>query len=308
MVVKIIHLCYSFFIVHETETAENSAMTDETRWNLLQAKAMQVRSVKAFALFREQGIEPILIKGLAAARLYPEPGSRASIDMDLAVSSGDFEPAQKIARSAAANGLAIDLHRELRHLDTVEWKDLFDNSQLIDVEGGTIRVLRHEDHLRVLCVHWLTDGGANKEKLWDIYHGVNNRGNDFDWGRLLGIVSERRRRWLVCAIGVAHHFLGLDLTDTPVEDEAVNIPTWVVKTVQKEWANKIRFRPLETVWNDPKELLQQIPKRLRPNPIWATIEMEGSFDAKTRVFYQVGSFFHRIIPSYRRVSQSIIQR
>lgn len=269
---------------------------------------MAVRALQAFSLMCNAGIDPILIKGLAAARSYPEPGSRASVDMDLAVSSNDFEAATEIARSAAANGLAIDLHRELRHLDTVEWSDLFANSQLLDIKGGTIRVLRQEDHLRVLCVHWLTDGGSFKERLWDIYYAIQSRPPDFDWERFLGPVSKKRRRWLVCTIGLAHHFLGLDLDETPIKNEAKNIPAWLIKAVEREWASETRFMPLETVIHDPKELLKQIPKRLRPNPIWATIQMEGSFDAKTRIFYQLGSFFQRILPSYKRVSQMIKAR
>lgn len=266
---------------------------------------MGVRALHAFSLFRKAGVEPILIKGLSAARFYPEPGSRVSIDMDLAVSADDFEAASKIAVSAAAAGLAIDLHRELRHLDTVNWNDLFARSQLLDLEDGDIRILCPEDHLRVLCVHWLMDGGTFKERLWDISYAIQNRPPDFDWDRFLNCVSENRRRWLVCAIGLAHHFLDLDLDSTPIKEEAEKIPAWVIKSVEKEWASEIKFRPLDTIWNDPREILKQIPRRLRPNPIWATVQMEGSFDANTRIFYQLGSFFARILPSYKRVSQTI---
>jgi len=74
-------VCYSFCIVHETVASQEAAVTNETRWNLLQAKVQETRAIKAFTLFREHGIEPILIKGLSAARFYPEPGSRASVDM-----------------------------------------------------------------------------------------------------------------------------------------------------------------------------------------------------------------------------------
>lgn len=266
---------------------------------------MAVRALQAFSLFRDKGIEPILIKGLAAAQFYPEPGSRTSIDMDLAFSSDDFDAAAKIALSEAAKGLAIDFHRELRHLDTVDWNDLFSNSQLLQRDGGSIRILRPEDHLRVLCVHWLTDGGANKDKLWDIYYGIENRPANFDWGRFLDVVSENRRRWLICTVGLASHFLGLELDNTPFKGEAAKLPDWIVKTVEKEWANDVPFMPLETVIHDPRMLLQQIPKRLRPNPIWATVQMEGSFDARTRFFYQIGSILQRILPSYKRVSQTI---
>ncbi len=289
------------------ETTEDTQkwITDDSRWNLLQEKAMAVRALQAFTLFRENGIEPILIKGLAAARFYPEPGSRASIDMDLAVSSVDFETASQIAISAAANGLAIDLHRELRHLDTVEWSDLFGNSCLLETQGSSIRILREEDHLRVLIVHWLSDGGARKERLWDIYYCINNRSADFDWDRFLNTVSPRRRRWLTCAIGLARRYCDLDLDDTPIKNEATNLPAWLIKSVEKEWTSETRFQPLETVAHDPKLFLKQIPRRLCPNPVWATVQMEGSFDARTRIFYQMGSFFQRILPSYKRILETI---
>lgn len=291
--------------MNELNSVQESEITNETRWNLLQKKTQEIRAIQAFTLFREHGIEPILIKGLSAARFYPESKTRLSVDMDLAVSANDFERAYDISRSDAALGLAIDLHRELRHLDTVEWEDLFENSQLLQTDSGSIRVLRPEDHLRVLCVHWLTDGGSNKERLWDIYYLVQNRPPEFDWDRLLNSVSERRRRWIICTIGLAHRFLGLDLNDTPIKQEALDLPDWLIKTVEKEWASEIKHWPLEACLSDPKLFLQQMRKRMRPNPIWATVQMEGSFDAKTRFLYQVGNFFQRIPSSYRRVSSTL---
>ena len=292
----------------ETNTVQETRLNDEARWNLLQKKAQEMRAVKAFTLLREKGIEPVLIKGLAAAQFYPEPSSRISIDMDLAVATDEFEAADRIARSAGANGLAIDLHRELRHLDTVEWKDLVNNSRLLQIAGGEIRVLRPEDHLRVLCVHWLTDGGANKDRLRDIYYAVENRPADFDWDRFLNSVSDRRRRWLTCTVGLAHRFFGLNLGDTPIKERELDLPAWLVKTVEKEWASETKFRPIEMTLNDPKMLIKQVRKRLRPNPIWATVQMEGSFDAKTRVFYQIGNVFKRIMPSYHRIAETIMLR
>src|SRR5258708_6325954 len=118
-----VYLCYSFFVDKGVST-QNSGMTDELRWNLLQKKTQELRAVRAFTLFREHGIDPILIKGLAAGRYYPENNPRVAIDMDLAVSAADFERATALVRSPEANGLAIDLHRELRHHDTADWNDL----------------------------------------------------------------------------------------------------------------------------------------------------------------------------------------
>lgn len=281
-------------------------ITDDVRWNLLQRKATELKVSRAFSLFRQHSIEPILIKGLAAAQFYPESKLRGSVDMDLAVSKHDFDAATEISKSVEAAGLAIDLHRELRHLDTVSWDDLFQNSRLLQLsDNGSIRVLRPEDHLRVLCVHWLTDGGSNKDRLWDIYYLVENRPADFDWDRFLNTVDGKRRRWLLCSLGLARRYLGLDLTDTPAADAAGEIPQWLIRTVEREWASETKHLPLETILGDWRLLAKQLFKRLRPNPIWATVEMEGSFDAKTRFFYKLGSIFKRIAPSYRRVSETL---
>ncbi|CAN5586994.1 hypothetical protein BH10ACI3_BH10ACI3_25580 [soil metagenome] len=281
---------------------DEEIISDEFRWNLLQRKAMELRAAKAFALFRAADIEPILIKGWAAGLCYPESRIRTSIDTDLAVSAADYNKANAIAVSDAASGLAIDLHRELRHLDSVEWDDLFENSRLIETDGGTIRVLRPEDHLRVLCVHWLTDGGSSKDRLWDIYYAIDNRPADFEWSRFLDTVSTRRRRWLACTVGLAHRYLGLDLSQTPLFDAADDLPDWLITTVEREWSSKMKTSPLETTVHDGKLLFEQIKRRLNPNPIWATIQMEGSFDAKTRIFYKIGNSISRIVPSYRRIS------
>lgn len=259
-----------------------------------------MRAVRAFELFREQGIEPILIKGIAAGRYYPESKPRVAIDMDLAVAEHEFDRAFTIVVEHASEGLAIDVHRELRHLDTVAWADLFANSVEWGLENGKTRILRPEDHLRVLCVHWLTDGASNKERLWDIYYAVANRPADFDWHRALDAVEPNRRRWIVCAIGLAHRYLELDLTDTPIADEAADLPAWLIRTVEREWASETKFIPLEQAF-DRGQLLKQLPRRLRPDPIWATIQMNGSFDARTRLFYQIGSFFARIPGSLRRI-------
>ena len=298
-------LCYSFFVTIRRPIEIDTPLTDAARWGLLQKRTQEIRAVQAFKLFREKGIEPILIKGLAAAMLYPANLPRASIDMDLAVDPHEFAAARAIAASTAANGLAIDLHYGLRHLDTIDWGDLFQNSQPVELDGGTIRILRPEDHLRVLCVHWLTDGGVYQERLWDIYYAVESRGPDFDWNRFLGIVSERRRRWLVCTLGLAQRYLGLDLSDTPIEAEARDLPRWFVKTVESEWASETKPWPLEASMHDPMVLAKQVKRRMRPNPIWATVQMNGSFDSRTRIHYQIANVFKRIPPSYRRISDTL---
>jgi len=294
--------------VTQYQSNAQSTITDPTRWGLIKNKATEAWACLAFSLFRAEGIEPILIKGLAAARFYPDGEFRNSIDMDIAVAAHDFDLATRVVESEAAKGLAIDLHRELRHLDTLEWSDLVTNSQLLELEDGNIRVLRPEDHLRILCVHWLTDGGANKDRLWDIYHAVANRPPDFDWDRFLNVVGQKRRRWLTCTIGLAHRYLDLDLAGTPLEQDSKDIPSWLIKAVEKEWMSDIPFRPLFSSIHDSRLFIAQIKKRLPPNPITATVLVNGRFDAGTRIFYQIGSSFVRIVPSIVQITKNLFAR
>jgi hypothetical protein len=289
--------------VDPSASVETPVLNDIVRWNLIQRRAQEARASRAVNLLREHGIESILIKGYAAGLFYPDEELRDCIDVDLAVAKNDFPIAAEIARSKEAGGFAIDLHCELRHLDTVPWSDLFENSILL--KGSAIRVLRPEDNLRVLCVHWLTDGGTNKDRLWDIYYAVHNRAEDFDWDRFLNSVSRRRRRWLICTIGLAHRSLGLEIGDTPISDEALDLPEWFVDTVEREWVSETKPMPLEVTLKDRSMFFRQIWKRLRPNPIWATVQMEGDLDAGTRVFYQAANMVRRIPSSYRRIYNEI---
>jgi hypothetical protein len=158
-----------------------------------------------------------------------------------------------------------------------------------------------------LCIHWLNDGGAVKERLWDIYYAVENRTPDFDWDRCLKTVDQKRRKWIVCAIGLAHLYLGLDLKNTPIAAEAEQIPGWIIKTVDKEWADEIRLKSLVISLSNRKEFFQQIKKRFPPNPIQATIDVEGEFNNYPRIFYQVADIFIRIKPSLQRLANRIRQ-
>jgi Uncharacterised nucleotidyltransferase len=260
---------------------------EDIRWYQLQKKVHEDRIKRVFNLFRSENIEPVLIKGWAALLNYPPDIPRHFSDTDIAVAASDYERAREICYFDEARPLHIDLHRELRHLDTLSWQDLFDNSRLITLDDVEIRVLRPEDHLRVLCVHWLTDGGAYKHRLWDIFWAVANRPPDFDWERCVGTVAEHRRRWITSTIGIAHQYLGLSVDDLPFAAEAKEIPRWMKKCIEAEWMSDVRLEPVITHIKSPTSLLKQIWKRIPPNPIRATIEMEGDIDAATRIPYQL---------------------
>lgn len=272
-------------------------------WKLLQFEVQEKKIAQVFEMLEENNFEPVLIKGWAAARNYPRPFERLAVDIDLAVNPKDYAECRKFLREKKVTG--IDLHKGLRHLETLDWKDLFGNTRLVKIENVDIRILAEEDHLRVLCVHWLNDGGANRERLWDIFYAVENRRENFDWKRCLDAVNGKRKNWIICAIALAEKYLELDLSKTPIAAQPRKIPAWLIKTVEKEWKRDIKLKPLESCFNDKIEFLEQIKIRIPPNPIQSTIEMEGEFDESPRIFYQFGGMLMRIRLSLKRVSRKI---
>ncbi len=59
---------------------------------------------------REHGVEPVLIKGLAVARLYPAPLIRTAGDIDLVVRDEDYNLAERLILDRASDAPPIHLH------------------------------------------------------------------------------------------------------------------------------------------------------------------------------------------------------
>jgi hypothetical protein len=284
-----------------------TTQVDDQRWNLLQLRAQEERIVTVFKEFRTEGIEPILFKGWAVARYYPESFRRNLGDVDVAVSRDAYQAAKQLAHSSPLNSILIDVHSEFRQLDTTSWSDLFANSELVALGEITVRVPSREDHLRILATHWLTDGGRFKDKLWDIHYAVESRPSNFDWRRCLEIVEPNRRAWVVCAISIAHRYLGTKVDDLPFASEVDDLPSWVARCVEREWKRPDPLEPLLTSLHDKRLMLRQVARRLPPNPIRATIEADGDIYGSRRWLYQAAVLGRRARPFFRD-SISVLRR
>jgi hypothetical protein len=233
--------------ISEEESAE--------RFHLIKYKVQERRIGEAWKRLTEAGFKPILIKGWAVSLYYPKPWLRQFVDLDLVFEASEFKQAEDFCKTQSF-GIPVDLHCGARHLDTLSFADLFANSVLKKCGETEVRVLSEEDHLRILSVHWLNDGGADRERLWDIYHAVENRADEFDWDKCLKVVSEKRRRWVVCAIGLVHKYLELNLENTPLADEAKKLPGWLIASIEEEWASGVRLLPLQNFRHNRERILE----------------------------------------------------
>lgn len=284
---------------------QDSEPAIEDRWNILSGAVQRKKLVDSFTLVRKYGFDPILIKGWSVARFYPESNTRISTDIDLVVAPNDFVAFERLVHSAEAKGLGIDPHGGFKNMETLPWSVLFGRSKTVHLDDTQIRVLADEDSLRLTAIHWLIDGGVNKSKLFDIYFLVTNRKDDFDWERCLDASGPTRRKWVIAVISAARDYLGLDAAGLPEEVKTAILPEWFVKTLEREW----RLGPYRRVFlsqtiGKPKQLLEQIRRRFPPNPIAATVDVEGEMDERSRIPYQLRSLSGKVRPMisglYRR--------
>lgn len=263
----------------------------------LKLKVFETQLEDIFQTAKKEKLEIITIKGWAVARLYKSPQTRIFNDIDICIKPEQFNKKNKLLEEK----YPIDFHKGLRHLDNLSWDALYSNSKVIETENPKkIRILSDEDHLRILVVHWLTDSGTYKQRLWDFYFLLESN-KDFDWEKCLDVVSETRRKWIICTLGLAEIYTDLDLSKTPIYNAQKQIPKWLFKALEKEWKSGVHLQPFGSFWNgNKKHFWEQLKKRVPPNPILATVYSEGKFDESSRLKYQIENVFIRAKESLSR--------
>jgi hypothetical protein len=268
------------------------------RLHHLEARVHAYRIKTVLAHFRQAGIETVLIKGRSVARHYPEPGLRHYSDLDLCVAPNQYRQAQALVKSLGPLELYVDLHRALGRHDNLSWLDLLAHSEVVELDDLPVRVLGAEDHLRLLCVHWLRHGAWGPLGLCDIAAALEARGPNFDWQRALG-PDKKHADWMTCALGLAHQLLGANIDDTPVLERANNLPQWLVPAVLAQWQTCINpnyremaLKEIPTLLLSPRKLFVELSARFS-HPIRATIEVRGRFNELPRWPYQLGALLLR---------------
>ena len=177
--------------------------------NVLKAELQEGQILEAFALLRAAGIEPLLGKGWAMARDYPDPGLRSYIDIDLSVPTRERSQAASLLTDLIAKGCCLDLHTDFRPLDRAV-EDLHLHSRLVPLGEVEVRVLGPEDQLRLLCLHMLYHGVYRPVWLCDLGLALESLPPDFDWDYFMS-GKHRHSNGVRCALGLAHQLLGATL-------------------------------------------------------------------------------------------------
>ena len=263
------------------------------RLHALQSAQQEANLKEVFRLHREAGIEPVLVKGWAIARHYPETGLRPYGDIDLFVAANDYAKADDVQRSAGYR-YPVDHHAGAGKLNYLDFSELFEHSLLVSLDGVPIRVPCPEHHLRILSFHLLAHGAWRPLWLCDIALAIESRPSNFDWDRCL-FGKQKHADWIACVIGLAHELLGANVSGTPVERRAENLPRWLAPAVLRQWGMGTGMSQADNLgFSVPRALLRpgRLADALRQhwrNPLQATFEVGASFGELPRAPLQLAA-------------------
>jgi hypothetical protein len=269
-----------------SRTEQADELHQAYRLNLLFAGACERDLVQVLARLRAGGIEPLLGKGWAAARLYADRGVRPCGDIDLYVAA----ESHATARTLLAESQPVDLHLGFAELDDRSPDEMRRRSQTAEVLGSVVRVFGPEDHLRLLALHMLRHGAWRPLWMCDVAAALESRGADLDWDYLME-GDPHRTEWVACALGLARELLGAELAGAP-PSVLRRLPRWIIPAVLRQWGRggpaHGNRAPMADEIHHPRRLLTAL--RLRwPNPIEATLLLHAGPNDLPRLPFQIGA-------------------
>jgi hypothetical protein len=271
----------------------------------LEAKVGEAEIKRVFSFFRSLGLKPLLGKGWAVARLYPQEGLRPFGDIDLYLAPDDYPAAAVALEGPEAPKCQIDLHAGSAELDDRSFDALYEHSQSLRLDEVDVQILGPEDHLRLLCLHTLRHGAWRPLWLCDIAVALESRPSHFDWDYFMS-GDKRRSDWVTCALGLAHQLLGANIDDTPAGNRARRLPSWLVPTVLRQWSVGQKPHgqriPMKDHLRHPSGVLQALRVRW-PNAIEATVGVRGPFNELPRLPFQLSDGVFRAVRFLKHVNR-----
>lgn len=266
--------------------------------------AVQQRGVAAaFTRLRAAAIEPVLLKGWAAARRYPEACLRPPGDIDLFVRPQHRAQARDLLAAPELCHHQFDLkHSEFDSLDESAHDEIYARSRQVELGVEPIRVLGAEDDLRFLCSHLMRHGARRPIWLCDVAVSLEQLPPDFDWDRCLG--ADRWSAKLVsCAITLAATLLDARPRDLPARVERARLPRWLLPLVLRQWGESpFADRVPETMslsLRDPRRLPAAFRSRWG-GTIEATVRTRAPFNDLPRFPFQLLDFIKQRAEFFRQ--------
>jgi len=293
-------------------SASAEVMHQAYRLQSLQSDIHEQKIEKVFRLFREAEIPALLAKGWAVAGLYSSRALRPFGDIDLCVHPKDFSRAEELISTAQAADCWVDLHQGFSELQQRSFAELWSRSATVTLRAEDIHILGREDQLALSAIHLLKHGAWRPLWLCDVAVTIESLPADFDWSICLG-KNETRAKWIKSAIGLAVELLQADPARLPAEC-ITEIPAWLIENVLKHWQRPFAMYqppmshpiPMRNLIRQPSQLLEGLRQRW-PDPILATISVNGEFNNLPRFPYQLANCVSRLTRFFAAAGNGVVQ-
>jgi hypothetical protein len=302
------------------ETSSLEQLSQAYRQNALRAP-LHMQSIRVVVpRLRAAGIDPVLIKGWSSARLYPRPGLRPYLDLDLVVPPGQRARAEAILQAGSplscpdhadvldgATWSASDWEGESPEGDLADhsWEAVLERTLLVPLGDMSVRVLGPEDHLRLAAVHAVRHKFDRPVWLCDIALLVETLPDGFDWSYCLAGCNRNTER-VVRSVGLAHQVLEADLRHCP--PSASDVPAWLIRAVLRRWGTLPIWGPGPSIvltLRHPRTLPRELYRRW-PDPLESSLRFNLSLTGNSRLAAQAHDFVLRLgVPLARRLRQGL---
>lgn len=224
-----------------------AALAPVLKRNIIQSVLLQVNKTQEFLeLYQklaEQGLEPIVVKGIICRNMFPHPDNRMSGDEDLYIPAGSYQRYKEalvradmeLAEWDRANedifhevsfihkggAMRIEVHKDLFDNELSAYKGMnelfegsFHRSVYVEVNGVKLRTLDPSDHLLFLILHafkHFVSSGFGIRQVCDMVVFANRMGAEIDWSYVMEKSKSINADIFAAAIfDVGNKYLGFD--------------------------------------------------------------------------------------------------
>jgi len=272
------------------------------RLHMLQAAVHAKNLEHVIGHLNAVGLEPLVFKGWALARLYARPGLRPYGDVDVLVDADEEAAARALLAtlSPEMRGFVdLDMRVLRRFLPDRRFGELRERSTAEMVGTARFRVLAPEDHLRLICLHQLDHGGWRPLWLCDVAAFVESLPEGFRWELCLAGNSHLSEA-VVALIRMAEELLGARLSPgTP----NASVPGWFRRATLRAWAGGFQAPPdslLELHRLGWRRAAAAVRARW-PDPFTSTLHLRAPLRGVPRPVLQVAECARRGAHFLRRV-------
>lgn len=199
----------------------------------------------------ENGVHPLVVKGIVCRQLYPNPDYRSSSDEDMLIAPEEFAKAHQalldygmVAGEANENldkvyevpygkpgsPIYIELHKSLFPKESEAYGELNrffeqvqEEAETVDVHGVSVRTMHPTTHLFYLICHafkHFLHSGFGIRQVSDMVMFANAYGPKIDWNQILRQCQEiRADKFAAAVFQIGEKYLNLSIETSCITEE-----------------------------------------------------------------------------------------